>query len=127
MLNTSQRVIARQADQIDKLHEQRIETVTVVEDLLSQRLERELAAKQSEDHSALMHSALDEVKMLLPAVVHRINGTSQQASPSSETLMLKRFFESLSDEQQTTFLQSLTQTQKIALGELVQALNGGMQ
>ncbi len=129
LMQSQARMVQSVTDENSKMREQRLEGIEVIEDLMSQRLERELAAKKSEAHVALLGDAAKDIKMLVPAVVNRLAGKNVVPSAENPVLELaKRIFESLSDEQKAKLLKTvsdieLTPKQQLGVGELFAALS----
>lgn len=120
---TMHRTIVRLTDQNEKQQEQRIQQIEVVEDLLSQRLQRELDQQKEQAKIRMMEEGIKEIKLLAPAVVNRLAGKEiLPVAEDSKALALRRFAESLSDDQRAEFAKTLSPSQQIALGELLQAM-----
>ena len=116
VLRHCETTINKLSHQNEILLNQRLETFTLIEDLQSQRHERELKALESENRKKLLSDGFDTVKQLAPAILSRVKGGSELQIEA-----LKQFLNSLDETQQSSIFNSLTQTQQIALGELLQS------
>lgn len=123
LLGQAQKVISRQQDTIDDLHEklfkhaeERLKTFALMEDLLTRRHLRELASAESAQKMQLAEEALSQVKLLAPMVVNKLAGKSvlPQASTPAE-MMLKEFMKSLTREQFEKMLAPLDPQQQFPL------------
>ena len=124
IMATTQRTLARLADQNEKLQAQRIDQVEIFEDLLSKRLDREIEADKAKHRTAMMTDLVGEVKLLGPAIVNRLAGKEiipYAANP--QALALKRVWESLDESQRASLLKTLRPEQQIALAELIRAMS----
>jgi hypothetical protein len=121
---TMQRTLSRLSEQNDKLQTQRIETMESMEEMLSAKLDRELSAKREENRQGIMTDLVKEVKLLAPAVIQKMTGVQTEGAASLKDIALKRFFESLTDDQKTVFIKGLNTDQQIALAEIMQTMQG---
>lgn len=124
MMVTMQRTLARLGEQNEKLQTQRLDTLEQLEEMLSAKLDRELSAKREENHQALMSDLVKEVKMLAPAVIGKLTGSTIPGAVDPKDIALKRFVESLKPEQMNALAKELSTEQQIALMELVSSLQG---
>ena len=67
-------IIDRQAEMIDRLLAGRVEQLTALEDLLSLRQQRDIAAKEAEARIERNRELVGTAKMLLPALANRLAG-----------------------------------------------------
>lgn len=124
VMSTMQRTMAVMAEQNDKLQTQRIESLEQMEEILSTKLDRELAIDREKNHNKMMGELLGELKLLGPAVVEKLTGAKLPGSSSPREVAISRFIGSLSQDQIVNMSKGLSQAQQIVLGELMQALQG---
>jgi len=130
LMVTNQAAIMRQnamtieqlSRQVERHEDNRFQTIELVEDLLSKKLERDLEIQKAESNQKMLEEGVSSLKALAPAVISRING-GNGSLPSDTTSALKGFFESLSEQQKMDLLGSLNPAQQAALGELIQQIN----
>lgn len=123
LLGQAQRVISRLQDSVYDLHEklieqsgERLKIHALMEDMLSKKAQRELAAEESKQKMELLGEGFQQLKMLAPMVVNKLAGKSvlPQASTPAE-LMLKEFMKTLTKEQFEGMLAPLTPVQQFPL------------
>lgn len=123
LLGQAQKVISRQQDTIDDLHEklfkhaeERLKTFALMEDLLTRRHIRELASAESAQKMQLQEEALAQVKLLAPMVVNKLAGKSVLPQATTPTEMIaKEWMKSLTKEQFEAMLAPLSPQQQFPL------------
>lgn len=128
VIKSMQKMAESVAAENEQLRAYRLESLAVVESLLSQQAERELAAKQAEVKIEMMQGVAKDLKLLVPPIVNRIAGKSILPSSDPKVLVAKGILESLTEEQRSKLAEmvsalELTPKQQLALGELLQSLN----
>lgn len=123
LLGQAQKVISRQQDTIDELHdklfkhaEERLKTFALMEDLLTRRHIRELASAESAQKMQLAEEALAQVKLLAPMVVNKLAGKSVLPQATTPTEMIaKEWMKTLTKEQFEAMLAPLNPQQQFPL------------
>lgn len=123
VLHTMQRMASTLSDENHHLREHQISTMTMVEELLSMRHERELEAHKAEARINIMKDTAKDIKLLLPAIVQRLTGQKSESS-SDNPEQISRFLNSLDDEQKAQIASILKPAQQIALMEFINSDNG---
>jgi hypothetical protein len=119
---TMQRTMARLAEQNDKLQTDRMDSMHIMEEMMSAKLERELAADIARQKQATMGELAKEVKLLAPALINRLTGHETLPAPDTKALAVSRFVESLTSEQKADLAKGLKPDQQIALLEIMQGM-----
>jgi len=95
-INTIRALVQRN----DQMEEKHIVVFQLVEDLLSQRAERELAALKEANKERRLDATFDKFALLLPAVVNKLTGKNmlpQSTTPAEEQIVA--FMESMTPQQ----------------------------
>lgn len=109
----------KRCERMEKRHADLFETL---EDLISQRHLRELAAKSAEASERRKDTALEKVSLLAPVVVQKLTGTKLTPDqPNATELTLAAFMESLQGEQLERLKAVLTPEQLAVMFSLYQA------
>lgn len=119
-----QRQNARLQETVENLIEEKFKSITLVEDLLSQKNERDIATMKETNKQTMYREAFDKVSLLAPVVINKLAG--RKAVPEAEnsmTMLLKRFLESLKPEQTEIFMKTLAPDQQIAMMEIFAQYN----
>lgn len=123
LLTAAQKTISRQQDTITDLHEklieqsgERLKIYSIMEDMLSKRQERELAAEQAKQKMEIVAQMGGQLMQLAPMVVNKISGKNvfPQASTPAE-MLLKEWLKSVTKEQFEAMLRPLTPQQQFPL------------
>lgn len=110
----------------EKLRRKHLESIEAAEQFLSMHNDRELAAKKTAAQIELQGGLAKDLKLLVPALVGRLGGKmngSTDAVDDTRTVAMRRFVESLSDEQRAVLAKELSPTQQIALMEIIQGVS----
>jgi hypothetical protein len=120
---TLQGIIARQQETIEALEKDKLASIRLVEDLYSQRNERELVATREKNRAQLMTDAYQSMKLLGPIIINKLAGKKLlPEKASSKELIFKELAESLSPEQFKGILEKLSPAQQTALISLIESL-----
>lgn len=120
IISTLQRTIARQAEQLEKSDEQRIEGFRIMEDLLSEKNKRDIEAAREAHALDMKQDALNSVKMLLPVAINKMVGKHVlPENLSAKEAQFKALAESMTPDQFAGILSNLSPAQQIALTELL--------
>ena len=105
------RYVERQGEQIDKLLDDRLATVNLIEDLHSRRHERELELAREQRHAETAREAVNKIGSLVPHVVNKLAGKKALPAPAATTMALKELFTTMTQEQLEGMRNVLTQEQ----------------
>lgn len=151
MMQSMAKMVESVSDENEKLRSARMDTIETIEDMMTQKTERELAIAKSEGHMRLLAEVAGNMKVLVPAIAGRLTGkpvTAETPDSNPQVLLVKRFYESLLPEQKEKisnfmvehlgltpvgfmdafadprkFLGTLTEEHKTKIGQLVGELN----
>lgn len=123
------RTVEKQADQIDRLMADRMQTIVVMEDLMSRKHERELATRKAEQDMLNKKEMMEKIMSLAPVVVNKIAGKEivrQKTSALEATVMA--FMETIKPHHLDAFANSglLDRQQLILLGTLLEQVTKTM-
>lgn len=111
---------------IDKLLDDKMHTLELMETLTQHKHERELEAKREEHMHSLKKESFDMLLTLAPTVVNRLAGKDVLKEKSDPlVLMVRGLVANMSPEQMTTFLDTLSPPQRVVMLEIVQSVVGG--
>ena len=112
--------IERQKAEIDKADAIRVEALQRVEGLISHEHERELAILKETNRGARLQQAIGFALGVAPLLANRVLGQKlfKESQGSPIKALLKRLFDSLTEEQRTKLLGILSPVQLAALREL---------
>lgn len=124
MMQSQAKMVAAVSQENEKLRDARMETITVVEELLSQREQREIDKQKGMAQVRLLEEGGKKLAGLLPAVINRMSG----GKLDTRVALAGSFLDGLSETQRGKLMQAfgtleLDETQQIAAGELLQSLN----
>jgi hypothetical protein len=117
-----QRTIDRQAEQIEKLLSEKFRNLETMEDLISRRDERKLAAADQVFKHQLQGETFKRLMMLAPVVVNRMAGKTLIPGANPMNQMLANFAGSLKTEQMEQMAQILTPEQMITVIEVIKSV-----
>lgn len=115
------RTVSRQAQQIEKLLDQRMEEFELIENLRSQRHERDLMTKEADNREQRYQELYEKGSLLIPVIANKIAGRKilpEKLDPMTE--MLKSFAETLTPAQVSDMLPRLRPEQQIAFLEFLE-------
>ena len=124
MMQALQKMVGSLADENSRLREQRFNDIEAIEDLLSQRTDRDIAARKADAQIGLMQETGKKVAGLLPVVMNRMMG----GKSDGQAMLVNNILGSLTEEQKTKLIEAfgsldLNPEQQIAAGELLRSLN----
>jgi hypothetical protein len=123
MMGTLQRQLAKQADVIEKLVNEKFETLDTIEELLTKKQERDIEAKSATMKQDLMEEAGKKLLLLAPMVVNKLVGKTvlpQKSTPRDE--ILRNFLGSLNQDQLMAMSGILSPEQQAAIMEIGDSL-----
>jgi hypothetical protein len=123
IMQSQSRMLATVADENEKLRENRLESLTTVEELLSFKHERELESEKQKAHIELMSSTAKDLKPLAVSLVKYLTAGGKDkvdAMQGMTNMQLRGFVESLKPDQIETVFKTLNPVQQVALAEIIQ-------
>ncbi len=128
MLGSMARMTQQQAEQIEKLTEQRFKSLEVIENAMTQQAERELASMSAMSAEDRKDKMVNTLMMLAPAVVNKLGGKKLLPEASSpKDMMLKNLIDSLEPEQFAKLSTALTAEQQVLLVQVIQTFKAEEQ
>jgi len=123
VMGTLERTVRNLAQQNEELLGQRLEGIKVYEDLLSQRHERELSARQAETKQKLLEELAQTGMVLAPAIANRMLGQKfLPESASTRELAYANWLKSLRPEQLDAMKNTMSPAQFMALIQQLEEL-----
>lgn len=130
IMGAQQKMVQTVTGENEKLRNERIEAITAIEEVFSQKHERELQAEQARARTQIMKDGAEKLTALAPlAIAHLTGRKSPEIAAATRVAAL---MQGMSEEQQMKLFALITsddfkatETQKIALGDLVQSINDG--
>lgn len=113
------------ASQNEFLMGERMETFKLVEDMQSQKHERELATLQHVQRAELTREGLEKIGPLVPHIVNRIAGKPLLKAADPIALALKQLMSTLKPEQLQGIFAQLSPEQQLALGAVLEPFAAG--
>lgn len=120
-----QRTIEEQYQQLREYSAKHLDTLHLVEGLQQRSHERQLEVQREESRSEMAREAIEKLMLLAPALINRALG--QKALPekiSPEVASLQAFFSTLTEDQWSSILATLTPEQQITIGTVLNTLSG---
>jgi len=122
-LGTMQKVTAKQEIMIDKLLEEKYNNLTILEQLLSQKQERDLEAAKVGHKMEMQDTLVSKLMLLAPTVINKLSGggNSQKLIPEKTTpaeQQIASLAESMSEEQLAMLQKVFTMEQMIVWVDL---------
>lgn len=114
-----QRTIDSQMETINALMKGHLDNLKLVEDLVTQRHERELMSKREELNADIKNDFARKGMMLLPAVVNRLTGKNVIPGSSPGEIMINDFLETLTEEQLMKIAPILSPEQQVIVFEML--------
>jgi hypothetical protein len=117
-----QKMNSRLADQNEKLVDDRLNNLQLVENLISAKHERDLSVKKQEKQFEITGELLDKVKVFIPFMVNKMIGQNIMPVPTTpEALLIRSIVETLSPQQMEGLKMVLKPEQTIAFLEVAEA------
>ncbi len=116
-----QQTIAQLSESHQKLVDDRLGTIELVEKLRSEQFERQLAYDREKTDSEQKRMLLEKLMVLAPVVVQKITGKALPGVKSDKENVLDSLIESFSPEQMNSLQAILTPDQLIAVVSLIEA------
>jgi hypothetical protein len=118
-----QRNLERFASHNEKLIDDRMGTLHLIEDLINGKHERDLDVKREEFKMGLQTELLDKVKILLPFMVNKMVGKPVLPEPTTpEAILVRSIVETLTVDQVSKLKGVLTPEQLIGMMELAEQM-----
>lgn len=122
VISMLQKMLIDTMKRCERMEQRHADLFETLEDLISQRHLRELAAKSAEASERRKDTALEKVSLLAPVVVQKLTGTKLSPDqPNATELTLAAFMESLQGEQLERLKAVLTPEQLAVMFSLYQA------
>jgi hypothetical protein len=122
IVSSMQETINRQKAAVEQADELRLDALTLVEDLISRRHERELETHKAEDARRMKAELLSRLSVLIPVVANKLTGdTVFPETVKPIVLMLNGLMESLGPDQFEALKRVLTPEQMHVLSEIIRA------
>ncbi|MFH1010994.1 MAG: hypothetical protein V1784_07150 [bacterium] len=110
-----QRTIASLSEANERLTTQRLESFQLIEELQSQKHERDLMASREAMKQQMIRETFEKATLLLPVVVNKLTGkTLLPERKSGQEIMIKEFMNSLTPEQ-ANGLQNILKPEQLAV------------
>lgn len=123
VINMMQRTIDTQQETINTLLASKMDTIKLVEDLVSQRHERDLAAAEQKALLDMKENLVKKGMLLAPLVVNKLAGKKiMPEDMSSKEALLSEFAKSLTQEQVLAIHQQLNPAQAAAMLEILKSV-----
>jgi hypothetical protein len=120
MTNLVQQVSA----QNEYLMAERMETIKLVEEMHSQKHERELSAFQHMQRAELMRDGVNKASAIIPHLVNKLAGKNLLKAADPTTIALRQLMTTLKPHQLQGILAQLEPEQQIALGAVLEPFAG---
>jgi hypothetical protein len=118
-LQTMQRENVRLSEMNERSAQQQIDLMILMQDLMNDGTKRRLAERREEAGLAMKEEAMSKLAALVPVVINRIAGKPILPEEDKSFMLMSALLENLSEEQQQAFFNSLSDTQKITLSEVL--------
>lgn len=118
LFDTQSRVIERQAVQIEKHEEHRLETFQLVESLVSKAHKRKVREKEAESRIEVTRTAVGALKPLIPVIAKKLLPGMPAGAGDPRIAIVKGVVQSMTPEQIEKMKDVLTQEQMIAMLEI---------
>lgn len=123
VLNAMQKTLNKQETVIERLLNEKFENITVVEQLMSQKQERDLEIKVHEHKVEMQEKLFDKAMLTLPIVAQKLLGKGGDNSTPSQMSTIEQqiatLSETLTEPQLEAFTKILDQDQLISLFNLI--------
>jgi hypothetical protein len=127
VLQTLMRQNASLTTLLEEMQKDKLRTFELVEDLMSQKHQRDLETNREERHSAMVQDAFDKLMTLAPVVIAKLGNSKQQkmlppGAPDELELKAKALVESIQPDQLEALGQVLKPEQQFVMAEMFQTL-----
>lgn len=120
-------MLSRQLEAVSRrnseMEDTRISTIETMENLLSQRHERDLDEMKATQRAELMDRLVSKTELLLPAVASKLTGKPLSAENHPQTLLVKELASSIKPDQFEKLSKIFNPEQLVALGNLFSSVN----
>lgn len=130
IMGAQQKMVQTVTGENEKLRAERLESITAIEEVFSQKHERELEAEQARARTQIMKDGAEKLASLAPLAIAHLTG--RKSPEIAAAARIHTLMKDMSEEQQMKLFSLITsdefnatETQKIALGDLVQSINDG--
>ena len=111
------------ADMVEKFMQDRVQTIDVLEQMMSRKQERDLEVQRSTAKQAMLQDAFEKLMTLAPIVVAKIAGKgTMPGAESALEVQIKGLLETITPDQFDALSGTLKPEQQMALAELYQGL-----
>ncbi len=123
VITTLQRTISRQADLIEKMEADRAGTFQLMEELQSQKHERDIQTANHLHKQEVQKELLGKVTLLLPSVINKLTGKKvMKEGASPEAMAIKEFMASLKPQQMEALSSILAPEQLISIMNMYESV-----
>lgn len=123
VVGTLMRQNAVLSEMVEKFMSERLETVTLLESLLSRKQERDLEVQREASKQAMLTDAFDKIMTLAPIVVAKFAGKgSMPGVESPMEVQIRGLLETITPDQFQQLTGTLKPEQQFALAEIYQGL-----
>ena len=118
---TMQRELQRLSDQNEKFSQQQVDFMLLLQDTMNDAHSRRLKEKESETSLAMKEAVLSKLEALVPVIINKIAGKSVLPEEDQSFMLMSSLLEGMSEEQQSSFYNSLTDAQRMTLSTILAA------
>jgi hypothetical protein len=115
----------RLAEMNEKFAQQQIDFMVLMQDLLDNAHGRRLKERSDEASLAMKESAMSKIEAVLPVIINRLAGKPIVPEENRSLMLMATLLESMSETQQVSFYQGLTDPQRVALSEILSEYEQG--
>jgi hypothetical protein len=119
IVGTLQRENQRQSEMLEKFSQQQIDFMLLLQETMDTAHGRRLKEKAEEVNLAMRQDVIEKLGSLVPVVINRIAGKTVMPIQDPAFNLMGTLLESLDDEQQLAFLNSLKPNQKPLFAEML--------
>lgn len=106
-----------------KFAEQHVDFLVLMQDMLDRSHSRRLQERREEASVAMHESALSKLEAIAPVIVNRLAGKQILPEEDPALMLMGSLLETMTPEQQQTFLTTLTDGQRIVYAEVIDHYN----
>lgn len=121
LFSTLQSEHRRMAETNEKFMQQQVDFMVVLQDLLDNAHGRRLKEREDEARLTMQDKAFEIVSTLAPVIINRLAGKQVLPEEDRSLMLMSNFLERLTPEQQESFYGNLSDTQRLALAEVLHA------
>lgn len=119
MHQAQQRELERLATMNEKFMSSQVDLMVLVQDTLDNSHGRRLEEKKAETALAMKESALAAIAPLIPVIINRLAGSQLLPEEDKSLMLMAGLLENLDEDQQAKILQTLNDSQRAVLAEVI--------